>query len=122
MERASTARDMEMWKKQYQSAVDTRQELERETCDLRQEFSKEKLRLSEQIDDVGQSKNALEADLKIQAEQFHGYKLHNQQRETDLTTRVHQYEDAVRQRDNELLKFNQDLVETQEQLNRSQTE
>ena len=51
--------------------------------------SKEKLRLQEALDDHGQARHLLEADLKVTTEQFHEYKRQAQQRETDYSTRVH---------------------------------
>merc|ERR1719271_1912637 len=74
LEKSGVLRDMQMWKNQYQSATEVRQDLERDLAEARQEWSKEKLRLQEGLDDTSQTKQLLEADLKVTTEQFHEYK------------------------------------------------
>merc|ERR1719389_255995 len=122
MERASTARDMSMWKNQYTTATEMRQELERELAETRQEWSKEKLRLQEALDDHGQARQLLEADLKVTTEQFHEYKRQAQQRETDYSTRVHAFEETLRQREGQLSEYMNSLVDQQEMSQRVKQE
>merc|ERR1719353_2658159 len=114
LEKSGVMRDMTMWKNQYQSATEVRQDLERDLAEARQEWSKEKLRLQEGLDDTTQTKQLLEADLKVTTEQFHEYKRQTQQRETDAATRNHAFEEQLRQRENQVADIMAQLVDQQD--------
>merc|ERR1719473_2092977 len=114
LEKSGVLRDMSMWKNQYQSATEVRQDLERDLAESRQEWSKEKLRLQEGLDDTTQTKQLLEADLKVTTEQFHEYKRQTQQRETDAATRNHAFEEQLRQRENHCADIMAQLVDQQD--------
>merc|ERR1719453_646814 len=92
MERASAARDLDMWKKQYTNATEMRQDLEREMAESRQEWGKERLRLQESIDDTQQARALVENDLQATTEAYHEYKRQAQQWEADATTRIYMVE------------------------------
>merc|ERR1719197_2208955 len=122
LEKSGVLRDMNMWKNQYQSATEVRQDLERDLAEARQEWSKEKLRLQEGLDDTTQTKQLLEADLKVTTEQFHEYKRQTQQRETDAATRNHAFEEQLRQRENQVADIMAQLVDQQDFAQKLKTE
>jgi len=116
MERASAARDLEMWKKQYTHATEMRQELEKEMAESRQEWGKERLRLQESIDDTQQARALVENDLQASTEAYTEYKRQAQQWEADATTRIYVLEDTNAELRRQLEQSMQSLTEQHEAL------